>query len=350
MTRNMNNETGRMVRALVEQGMKPKEICAKAGISLTTVYNYTNGLKFEKRESHDDIRDLRKAGLSVFEIRAITGKDPRTISRVLRIIGMGMTDLEKEESIKQVRFNNTHTEEWTKQYILEKSSGMLEYHSEYKNMDSLVKVKCTHCGGISQKSMVAFRTSHKVLCSICHYDPEKEAAKRLKELEREKTRECRAREKEIALMVKAGRGKQMSFNLCKCGVIISGKAMRCEDCRRTWENRRMRPSNEKWKQIRKNTDALRRVYERDGGICYICGQPCDYDDFYYKKGAFCIGTKYPTIDHVIPRSKGGGNTFNNFKLAHMICNSLKGDSYDEDKLEKPNSKGDEGSGDLSAAI
>ena len=35
--------------------------------------------------------------------------------------------------------------------------------------------------------------------------------------------------------------------------------------------------------------------------------------------------KYPTVDHIVPLSKGGTHTWNNVQLAHMACNSGKCD-------------------------
>jgi hypothetical protein len=61
-----------------------------------------------------------------------------------------------------------------------------------------------------------------------------------------------------------------------------------------------------------------QVYRRDEGICYLCGQPVHKE---YKKDDVLSGT----IDHVIALNNGGTHTYNNVKLAHMICNSIKGD-------------------------
>jgi len=66
---------------------------------------------------------------------------------------------------------------------------------------------------------------------------------------------------------------------------------------------------------------LQKVIQRDSGICQICGKPIDKTSF---NGKGC-GALYPTIDHIIPLSKGGGHTWNNVQLAHLICNSTKGD-------------------------
>ena len=66
---------------------------------------------------------------------------------------------------------------------------------------------------------------------------------------------------------------------------------------------------------------LRVLFERDGGICRICGKPTDPADI--KRGH--IGRLYPTLDHIKPLSKGGGHTWDNVQLAHMGCNAGKCD-------------------------
>ena len=52
---------------------------------------------------------------------------------------------------------------------------------------------------------------------------------------------------------------------------------------------------------------LKRVAQRDKDICYLCGHPVDWNE------------------HVIPIAKGGKHAWNNVRLAHCHCNSLKGD-------------------------
>ena len=54
------------------------------------------------------------------------------------------------------------------------------------------------------------------------------------------------------------------------------------------------------------------IYKRDGNKCQYCGS-----------------TKNLTIDHVIPKSKGGKDTWDNLVAACSTCNSLKGDKMPE---------------------
>lgn len=52
------------------------------------------------------------------------------------------------------------------------------------------------------------------------------------------------------------------------------------------------------------------LYERDDGICGICGAHVSPDSF--------------QVDHVIPLSKGGEHSYANTRVAHPLCNNKKG--------------------------
>lgn len=56
---------------------------------------------------------------------------------------------------------------------------------------------------------------------------------------------------------------------------------------------------------------LNLIWQRDGGICHICGGLVAPDDVHF--------------DHVIPLSKGGPHTYDNIKVAHSACNLRKRD-------------------------
>ena len=42
-----------------------------------------------------------------------------------------------------------------------------------------------------------------------------------------------------------------------------------------------------------------------------------------EEGYFIAGNSYPSIDHIIPVSRGGTHTWDNVQLAHRYCNSIK---------------------------
>ena len=74
-------------------------------------------------------------------------------------------------------------------------------------------------------------------------------------------------------------------------------------------------------QARRPSDcstSLDKLIDRDGLACYLCGKTCTKED--KRWGTF--GPDYPTIDHVIPLSKGGSHTWDNVKVACGECNCV----------------------------
>lgn len=64
---------------------------------------------------------------------------------------------------------------------------------------------------------------------------------------------------------------------------------------------------------------IHKLIKRDGLNCALCGLPC------YPGGDYQADL-YPTIDHIIPISKGGGHTWDNVQVVHRRCNLNKGSS------------------------
>lgn len=89
------------------------------------------------------------------------------------------------------------------------------------------------------------------------------------------------------------------------------------NCRRKLRNRR--------NEIRlegKVVDAditLEKLFNRDAGKCYLCGEQCDWSD----RAENVTGMRYPSIEHVVPISRGGVHSWENVKLAHFGCNIRK---------------------------
>lgn len=59
----------------------------------------------------------------------------------------------------------------------------------------------------------------------------------------------------------------------------------------------------------------RRIRERDGDACWICGMPMRFRD-----GARQQHECDASLDHVVLRKDGGANSISNLKLAHRLCN------------------------------
>lgn len=63
------------------------------------------------------------------------------------------------------------------------------------------------------------------------------------------------------------------------------------------------------------------IFERDGGLCQICGEGMD---------GVWPGPLSPSLDHVVPLSLGGAHAPENVQLAHLRCNVSKGARLDSD--------------------
>lgn len=72
------------------------------------------------------------------------------------------------------------------------------------------------------------------------------------------------------------------------------------------------------------TKSLRSLtWVKSQGICFLCGMPM------WLEGDQASPLTY-TLEHVIPRARGGANELFNLEGAHQWCNNWKGDSLMEE--------------------
>ncbi|WP_194235937.1 HNH endonuclease [Streptomyces acidicola] len=60
------------------------------------------------------------------------------------------------------------------------------------------------------------------------------------------------------------------------------------------------------------------IHTRDGWTCQLCHEPID-------QSIAWPHPKSPSVDHIIPLSKGGAHALSNAQSAHLGCNSSKCD-------------------------
>lgn len=81
----------------------------------------------------------------------------------------------------------------------------------------------------------------------------------------------------------------------------------CDECKREYLSRRRR----KWCMT------VEDLAERDGAICSICDETVDME-------LRRPDPLSPSVDHLIPRARGGEDVPENLRLAHLVCNVRKG--------------------------
>lgn len=238
-----------------------------------------------------------------------------------------------------------------------------KYHSGFKSVDDYFKMKCKKCGHVQEKHAQCLRHSEEIICDNCR------EIKREKELLNKKND---LRYKVIDLVnkrIKAIKRDEKLHKTCeRCGNNFKADSLqrvhcdkcveeiktekkswqgviKCHECGKEFEkevhhqiycspkclNKAMNRIKEikRREKLRQNGKinykiSLDKLIERDDSTCQLCGKPIDLNDYKMtNEGYFIAGDNYPSLDHVLPVSKGGTHTWDNVQLAHFYCNSIK---------------------------
>lgn len=207
-----------------------------------------------------------------------------------------------------------------------------EYVSGYEGSNGTLTLKCPKCGSYLIRKWRAVRKvasgyQKTFICKTCQEieKAERKERHRLQLIENNKQlKEKRKKKKESDFWNQSF--TQIKFTSCKnCGKPIWGHIYCSEGCLKAYNNKQRKDRRlRKIKNVKHIHIDIVRLYERDKGICYLCGGVCDFKDYTKdSKGTFIAGNNYPSIDHVVPLSLGGEHIWENVKLAHRICNSIK---------------------------
>lgn len=202
-----------------------------------------------------------------------------------------------------------------------------EYVKGYTWSDGKVILRNKICGHEREVSCITIRkignanaktTQRKLVCRECEKaERESEKIKAHKRIEYEKFKQ----------EIKPVKVHQTTINICPvCGAFYFTQKSNSKFCSKECLKKQQAFISNRHKDFRRRVAktkeskeiTLQALYKRDKGICWICGKPCDItldsNDKYY-----------PSIDHVVPIAKGGRDLWDNVKLAHRICNSVKSD-------------------------
>lgn len=197
-----------------------------------------------------------------------------------------------------------------------------EYAGNYTGADGRADIRCKQCGIVFNRSMISIRKNH-FGCPTCN---QKKREQRQAEKERLKHKKARR-----PGLTDVNTSSQMFIRFCGfCGspffttrsrsVFCSDKCAKASHLKTRGSDDRLNKANTVDRDI-----TLEKVFERDGGLCWICGKPCDWSDYRIKSnGVFIAGNNYPSKDHIIALAKGGLHEWGNIRLAHRLCNSKRG--------------------------
>ncbi len=221
--------------------------------------------------------------------------------------------------------------------VLEFSNGLFKYcgnkqkNGKSKKYEFTCDVQCTKCKAIqnlSSNTLRGWKRGSKARCSNCI---------QLRKQAEEKRKLIKKLCKNLKFILKFKRNNQTFVKTCECcGIsfetpyetqLVCGEVCRKKKKHLTWYNRH---KDDRYKRlgIKENPNInAKSVYKRDNGMCWICNNSCDLNDYIETEtGTIICGNNYPSVDHIVPISKGGTDTWDNVKCAHRICNSLRADN------------------------
>lgn len=280
-----------------------------------------NSVKKSKYDLYNDyIKVARKNKIPIAHIAKYLNVSVKVIRRRCKEYGL------QGDSV----LDNLNDEEDIKARVEEKAPGF-EYVSGYIGIDKKAYIRCRKCQTIIYSSMQFLKKQRWLpKCKTCQKIETAERNKRKQEeaqAEREKKRiEDKAqREREKQNKMLDHKATQLSMRACKkCNRLFIPRRPG-QQCCSTACGERLRDALKKDRRLRKMRQVvidkditLEGLYQRENGLCWICGQPCDYS-------AEINANNYPSIDHVKPLAKGGKHSWDNVRLAHRICNSIKSD-------------------------
>lgn len=324
---------------LFQSGMNGRSIAKEIGVCEATVYRALAKAGIKRFTLKEAVKKYHDQGMCCAEIAQMLGKAPSTIRNAAIQAGVNFTEEDKKRSIQIGRERALKTQygyssesdrvAFEEDYIKQNHPGWT-YISGYHNSDSFMELKCNCCGTVIKRSAITVRKKN-IRCHIC-YNKEIELRKKQRELQKRREHEALIQKRSDAFWANFWKQEYklpVIFKCEICGSIFVSHSTRAKYCSTECSKKAAnRKSDKRIRRIRvkDRSISLERLFNRDNGICWICGGKCDYDDCHFDENKnFVVGNNYPSIDHVFPLSKGGNHTWENVRLAHHHCNTLKRD-------------------------
>lgn len=273
------------------------------------------------------IYELAQQGKGARKISAELNIGKTTAQRYLRKLGLTHSQyrndmLTDEELVNKI--NNKYPK--------------YEYIGGYENAHGYIYLMCKDCGNIFRYAAQILRDSRNtnVQCKECNKINDVICGKEKKRIDveiKKKQREQKKIEKELQKQLEE-QSRIREIVCSECGQVfktVYHNAKYCSDtCRKRINNRYKEVSRRKKLKENGKIDysiSLDKLIKRDKSICKLCGDKIDKNAYEMQGDTFIAKGTYPSIDHIIPVSKGGTHTWDNVQLAHCKCNSDKRDNH-----------------------
>lgn len=208
-------------------------------------------------------------------------------------------------------------------------SDRVEYVSGFINTEKPVVVRCKTCSHEFKRAAQFARKKKKVSCPCCI----KIKKPKVKPKPKSNDKVYLLRKSILRTVIKP-KTTLKEVHILKCDECncTFGTTRKRKLCSKACNNRR----DNRLKELRKRkarangkvdySISIEKIIQKEKNVCYLCGGQCDSTDFTIDdRGSFIVGKNYPSIEHVVAISKGGTHTWDNVKLAHHYCNSIKND-------------------------
>lgn len=282
-------------------------------------------------EQIEQMRAYKAEGHSSAEVGIMFGVTEKTAQKYCR----GISRMDSTTQFKGLTGEEVNA-------LVKRYNQNLVYHSGFTKGDCIINVKCMKCGSVFQRSIVTLRHGRAVkACPLCYPKNKGTGHKKLPVEEKERRRVERAERHELTIAKMKAKSKEATRQRQEarrhdcpiCGMSTTRPKYCSDKCSRIAyrkeHSHEINATHEasrriKIKQNLVDTDiTLKKLYSRDKEVCWICGMLCDYHDKEYKGRTMIAGNMYPSIDHVIALADGGAHSWDNVKLAHRICNTLR---------------------------
>lgn len=276
------------------------------------------------------IENLRNENKSYTEIAVILNSKKDRIKRYCQIKNLGgFKSGDYRNPINSFEtFINNFNNKFGNNYI---------YISGFEGSESTILIECKKCKKQFTRNAQLARKNKQLVCSNCNKirneallivrNAQKELDNLIKKIKNNIRNEIEKIEDKLKKL-------DIEYTCDECGEIFTSTRTGikyCSDkCLKKRNNRVKELMRRKKIFINGSVDrdiSLEKLIKRDNNTCYLCGDECDTNDYTKDaNGSFIVGKKYPSIEHVIPISKGGTHSWDNVKLAHHYCNTIKRDN------------------------